>query len=105
VSSTSELVPHRHLIVELAEKSRLPAIYPFRDYAEAGGLMAYEADLVPVFRRMADDVHQILNGAKSGDIRIYQPIKFNFVINLKAAKGLGLSLPPALLAAADEIIE
>jgi putative ABC transport system substrate-binding protein len=105
VSSTSELFAYRQLIVELAEKSRLPAIYPFRDYAEAGGLMAYETDLVELFRRMADDVHQILNGAKPGDIPIYQPTRYEFVINLKIAKILGLTFPPALLAAADEVIE
>ena len=105
VSSTSELFPYRQLIVDLAEKSRLPAIYAFRDYVEAGGLMAYEPDLAELFRRMADDVHQILNGAKPADIPIYQPTKFEFLINLKAAKALGLTLPPALLARADEVIE
>ena len=90
------------MIVELAEKSRLPAIYPFRDYAEAGGLMAYRTDLVELFRRMANDVHQILNGAKPGDIPIYQPTKFEFIINLKASKELGITIPAALLARADE---
>ena len=105
VSSTSELFPYRRLIVDLAEKSRLPAIYPFRDYVEAGGLMAYETDLAELFRRMANDVHEILNGAKPGDIPIYQPTKFDFLINLKAAKALGLTFPPALLAVADEVIE
>ena len=105
VSSTSELFPYRQLIVDLAEKSRLPAIYPFRDYVEAGGLMAYETDLAELFRRMANDVHQILNGAKSGDIPIYQPTKFEFLVNLKAAKALGLTIPPLLLARADEVIE
>jgi putative ABC transport system substrate-binding protein len=105
VSSTSELFPYRQLIVELAEKSRLPGMYPFRDYAEAGGLMAYETDLVELWRRMADDVHQILNGAKPGDIPIYRPTKFEFVINLKAAKALGLTIPPMLLARADQVIE
>jgi putative ABC transport system substrate-binding protein len=104
-SSTSELFPYRKLIVDLAEKSRWPAIYPFRDYVEAGGLMAYETDLAELFRRMANDVHQILNGAKPGDIPIYQPTKFEFLINLKAAKALNLTIPPALLAAADEAIE
>ena len=104
-SSTSELFPYRRLIVDLAEKSRLPAIYPFRDYVEAGGLMAYETDLAELFRRMADDVHQILNGAKPGDIPIYQPTKFRFVINLKAPEALGLTIPPSLLARADEVIE
>jgi putative ABC transport system substrate-binding protein len=104
-SSTSELFPYRKLIVDLAEKSRLPAIYAFRDYVEAGGLMAYETDLAELFRRMADDVHQILNGAKPGDIPIYQPTKFEFLINLRAAKALGLTIPPMLLARADEVIE
>ncbi len=105
VSGTSELFPYRQLIVELAEKSRLPGMYPWRDYAEAGGLMAYGTDLVELWRRLADDVHQILNGANPGDIPIYQPTKFEFLINLKAAKALGLTLPPALLAAADEVLE
>ena len=105
VSGTSELFPYRKLIVDLAEKSRLPAIYAFRDYVEAGGLMAYETDLAELFRRMANDVHQILNGANPGDIPIYQPTKFEFLINLKAAKALGLTLPPLLLARADEVIE
>jgi putative tryptophan/tyrosine transport system substrate-binding protein len=105
VSSTSELFPYRQLIVDLAEKSRLPAIYPFRDYVEAGGLMAYETDLAELFRRMANDVHQILNGAEPGDIPIYQPTKFEFLINLKAANELGLTIPPSLLALADEVIE
>ena len=101
----SELVPHRQLIVELVERSRLPAIYPFRLWVEAGGLMAYGTDLVELWRRLADDVHEILNGAKPGDIPIYQPTKFELVINLKAAKELGLTLPPALLGGADEVIE
>ena len=93
------------LIVELVNKSRLPAMYPWRDYVEAGGLMAYGADLGELGRRMANDVHEILNGAKPGDIPIYRPTKFELVINLKTAKALGLTLPPALLAAADEVIE
>jgi putative ABC transport system substrate-binding protein len=93
------------LIVELAEKSRLPGMYPWPDYVEAGGLMAFGPDLVELWRRIADDVHQILNGAKPGDIPIYQPTKFDFVINLKATKALDLTLPPALLGLADEVIE
>ena len=80
-------------------------MYPWREYVEAGGLMAYLSDLVELGHRMADDVHQILSGAKPGDIPIYQPTKFEFIINLKAAKAIGLTLPAALLASADEVIE
>jgi putative ABC transport system substrate-binding protein len=105
VNSNGLLFPYRQLIVELVEKSRLPALYPWREYVEAGGLMAYASDNRELWLRMADDVHQILNGAKPGDIPIYQPTKFDFVINLKAAKAVGLTLPSALIAAADEVIE
>jgi putative ABC transport system substrate-binding protein len=105
VSSDGALVPYRQLIVELVEKSRLPAIYGWRDYVEAGGLMAYGDDQAELGRRIANDVHQILGGAKPGDIPIYQPTKFEFVINLNAAKALGLMIPSALLASADEVIE
>jgi putative tryptophan/tyrosine transport system substrate-binding protein len=105
VSDTGDLIPFRHLIVELAEKSRLPAIYGYREYVEAGGLMAYGGDLGEAGRRMADDVHEILNGTKPGDIPIYQVTKFEFVANLKTAKALGLTIPPSLLALADEVIE
>ena len=104
-SDIGDLIPYRQLIVELAEKSRLPAMYPWRDYVEVGGLMAYEADLGELRRRMADDVHEILNGAKPGDIPIYQGTKFHFIINLKAAQTLDLTIPPLLLARADEVIE
>jgi putative ABC transport system substrate-binding protein len=105
VNSDGSLVPYRQLIVELAEKNHYPAIYPWREYLEAGGLMAYEVDLIELGRRMADDVHQILNGTNPGYIPIYQPTKFDFVINLKATKVLGLTFPPALLGIADEVIE
>jgi putative tryptophan/tyrosine transport system substrate-binding protein len=105
VHAISDLFAYRQLIVELVEKSGLPAIYPGRGYAEVGGLMAYGSDGRELWQRMADDVHDILNGAKPGDIPIYQPSKFEFVINLKAAKALGLTFPAALLALADEVIE
>ena len=105
VQSIGDLLAHRQLIVEFVEKKRLPAIYPWRDYIEAGWLMAYTADFVELARRMADDVHDILNGAKPGDIPIYQPTKFELLINLKAAKTIGLTFPPSLLARADEVIE
>jgi putative tryptophan/tyrosine transport system substrate-binding protein len=105
VSGEGDLYAHRQLIAELAEKNRLPVMCPYRDYVEAGGLMAYAVDLAELLRRMADDVHQILKGAKPGDIPIYQPTKFQLLINLKTAKTLGLTLPSALLARADEVIE
>jgi putative tryptophan/tyrosine transport system substrate-binding protein len=105
VADIGELIPYRQLIVELVEKSRLPAMYGLREFVEVGGLMAYEADFGEAARRMADDVHEILNGANPGDIPIYQPTKYQLVINLKAAKALGLTIPPTLLARADEVIE
>ena len=80
-------------------------IYPYRDYVDLGGLMAYAPDLGELAQRLANDVHQILNGAKPGDIPFYQPNKFQLIINLKAAKALGLDLPPTLVARADEVIE
>ena len=105
VSGEGDLYAHRQLIAELAVKNRLPAMCPYRDYVEAGGLMAYAVDLAELLRRMADDVHKILKGAKPGDIPIYQPTKFELLINRKTAKALGLTLSPALLARAAEIIE
>ena len=105
VSGEGDLYAHRQLIVELAKKSRLAVMCPYRDYVEAGGLLAYAVDLAELLKRMADNVHQILKGAKPGDIPIYQPVKFDLLINLKTAKEFGLTLPPALLARAAEIIE
>jgi putative ABC transport system substrate-binding protein len=105
VAGIGELIPHRQLIVGLVEKSRLPAMYGLREFVEAGGLMAYEADFGEAARRMADDLHEILNGANPGDIPIYQPTKYQLVINLKAANALGLTLPATLLGRADEVIE
>jgi putative ABC transport system substrate-binding protein len=105
VHDRGDLLHQRQLIVELVEKNRLPAMYGAREFVEAGGLMAYQADQGEAGRRMADDVHEILNGAKPGDIPIYQATKFAFTINLRAAKDLGLNIPLTLLATADEVIE
>src|SRR5712675_1010063 len=105
VSGEGDLYAHRQLIAELTQKNRLPAMCPYRDYVDAGGLMAYTVDLAELLRRMADDVHKILYGANPGDIPIYQATKFQLLINLKTAKALSLTLPPALLARADEMIE
>jgi len=100
-----ESLVSRRLIVELAEKNRLPAIYPYRQYVQAGGLMAYSFDFVELWAPMAGCIAQILNGASPGDIPIYQATKFQLVINVKAANAIGLTVPPTLLARADEVIE
>jgi putative ABC transport system substrate-binding protein len=96
---------HRRLIVELAEKNRLPAIYPYRGYVEAGGLMAYSLDDVELWTRVAGCIAQILNGASPGDIPIYQAKKYDLLIDVKAANAIGLTIPPSLLSRADEVIE
>ena len=96
---------YRKLIVELAEASGLPAIYPYREQAEAGGLMAYGPDLLDVHRLAAGYIDKILKGTKAGEIPIYLAVKFDLVVNMKAAKAIGLTIPPALLLRADEIIE
>jgi putative ABC transport system substrate-binding protein len=105
VSGEGDLYAHRQLIAELAEKHGLPTMCPYRDYVDAGGLMAYTVDLAELLRRLAGDVHQILNGARPGDIPIYQPTRFELLINRKTAKALGLTLPSALLSRADEMID
>ncbi len=105
VSGEGDLYANRRLIAELAGKHRLPTMCPYRDYVDAGGLMAYTVDLAELLRHLASDVHQILKGAKPGDIPIYQPTKFELLINLKTATTLGLSLPSALLSRADEMID
>ena len=89
----------------LAATKRLPAVYSFSVYVEAGGLMSYGADLVHIWRRCAYFVDKILKGAKPGDIPIEQPTKFELVINLKTAKALGLTIPPSLLGRADQVID
>jgi putative ABC transport system substrate-binding protein len=100
-----ENVTYRRLIVELAAKGRLPTIYSFRQFVEAGGLMSYGPDVSENGHRIADMVDQILRGAKPADIPIFQPTKFELSINLKTAKTLGIELPPLLLARADKVIE
>jgi putative tryptophan/tyrosine transport system substrate-binding protein len=96
---------NRQLIVELVEANRLPGVYPVRDYVDLGGLMAYAIDIRDLWRRAANCVDGVLRGEKPGDIPIYQASTFQLLINLKAAKMLGVIVPPTLLARADEVIE
>jgi putative ABC transport system substrate-binding protein len=105
VSAEGSTLAQRALIVELAAQYRVPTLYPYRDYVEEGGLMAYAPDLSELAKRMAEDVHQILMGTKVGDIPMTQPTKFELIVNLKTAKALGLSIPQSILARADEVIE
>jgi putative tryptophan/tyrosine transport system substrate-binding protein len=90
--------------VGLAAKNRLPAIYDGRDFVEAGGLMSYAANFTEMWRRAATFVDKILKGAKPVDLPVEQPTKFEFVINLKTAKQIGLTIPPNVLARADKVI-
>jgi putative tryptophan/tyrosine transport system substrate-binding protein len=92
-------------IVDLAAGARLPAIYPYRYYASAGGLMAYGVNFPNIFRQSARFVDRILKGAQPGDLPIEQPTKFEFAINLQTARTLAIDVPPSLLAIADEVIE
>jgi putative ABC transport system substrate-binding protein len=91
--------------VALAASHRLPAIYGFREFPDVGGLLSYGPNFVALFRRAASFVDKILKGAKPADLPIEQPTTFELVINLKTAKMLGLTVPPSLLAQANEVIE
>jgi putative ABC transport system substrate-binding protein len=96
---------HRTRIANLAAKSRLPAMYGVREFVDAGGLVSYAPSLRDNLRRAATYVDKILKGAKPADLPIEQPTKFELVINLKTAKALGLTIPPPLLARADQVLQ
>ena len=105
VSEDDENIANQKVIVELAEKNRLPVIYPYQEFVEAGGLMSYGVSEAELGHNAAVMVGQILKGAKPADIPIFLPTKFELAINLKTAKALGLTVPPELLVIADEVIE
>jgi putative ABC transport system substrate-binding protein len=98
-------VMHRDLIIELVNRARIPAVYPFRTFARNGGLMSWGTDFPEVYRQAATYVDRILRGAKPGELPVQAPNKFELVINLKTAKALGLEVAPTLLVLADEVIE
>ena len=105
VNDAADHVAYRHLIADLAARYRLPAIYPYREFIDAGGLLSYGIDLVDLFRRLAAMTNELLRGAKPGDIPYYQMTKFDLVLNRATARSLGLDFPPTLLATANDVIE
>ena len=102
---TRPFFAERKRIVELAVKYRIPAIYPNKEFVDEGGLMSYGADYDDLYRRAAVYVDKILKGAKPADLPVQQPTKFEFVINLKAAKQIGLTLSPEFLSRANKVIK
>jgi putative ABC transport system substrate-binding protein len=104
-ADTLVLEPNRDQVVELAARHRLPAMYPWRPYVQAGGLMSYATSIPAFHHRSANYVDRILRGARPGDLPIEQPTKFELVINLKTAKALGLTIPQSVVLRADELVE
>ena len=105
VLSGAFLIPHRAQVIELAVRQRLPSMWIFKGYAEAGGLMSYGVDAVAMYRQGATIVGKVLKGANPSDLPVELPTKFELVINLKTAKAIGVELPTAILLRADEVIE
>jgi putative ABC transport system substrate-binding protein len=105
VSDHAENIAHHRLIVELAAQGRLPAIYPSRDFADIGGLMVYGFDFADIWLGAAGYIDRILRGANPAELPYQQPTRFELLINMKTAKALGLTIPPSLLARADQVIE
>jgi putative ABC transport system substrate-binding protein len=105
VTAGSQTTRHRNLIITLAARHKLPTIYFERNFVAAGGLISYGPNYVDQYRRAAQYVDRILRGEKPADLPIQAPTKYELVINLKTAKALGITVPPTLLARADEVIE
>jgi putative tryptophan/tyrosine transport system substrate-binding protein len=105
VTASVLAIAHRDLIISVAARHRLPAVYPFRRFVTGGGLISYGPDTVDQFRRAAGYVDRILKGEKPADLPVQAPTKYDLVVNLKTAKALGLTIPPMLLARVDEVIE
>ena len=106
ITTTGGLInTQQRRVLDFAAKNRLPAIYHYSEFVEAGGLMSYGPDNTDLWRRAADFVDKILKGAKPADLPVEQPKKFEFIINLKAAKQIGLTIPPNVLARADRVIK
>jgi putative tryptophan/tyrosine transport system substrate-binding protein len=101
----SFLIAHRVEIISLAARHRLPVVYPYRLFAEAGGLLSYGVDQIDNFRRAATYVDRILKGEKPSELPVQAPVKFELIVNLKTAKTLGLVIPETFLQRADEVIE
>jgi len=105
VTGSPEANRHRNLIITLAARHRLPAVYAYRSFVTDGGLIAYGPDMVDQYRRAAGYIDRILKGEKPADLPVQAPTKYELVINLKTAKALGLEVPASVLARADEVIE
>jgi putative ABC transport system substrate-binding protein len=105
VTPDATTVRLRAAILSAATRAKLPAVYPFRDFCDEGGLMSYGTEVADQYHKAAIYVDRILRGAKPADLPVEQPTKFELVINMKAAKALGLTVPQSLLARADEVIE
>jgi putative ABC transport system substrate-binding protein len=105
VTNTASTIAHRDLIIDVAARHHLPAIYPQRLFAVAGGLISYGNSAIDSYRRAATYVDRILKGTKPSELPVQNPTKYELVINQKAAKAIGLAVPPTLLARADEVIE